>query len=95
MSGIYWRPDVIVVVGHDAHELRTLDQESGVAEKRQADLIRIQRRQTEGVRFDCGKIRRSRAPCCRDHGGALAGNQPGAGLGDFRAGRRWCLREYE
>ena len=66
------RPDIIVVVGCDAHELRRFDQEARVADIGDSDLLRIERDAQRG-RQDARRI---------------GGDEPGTCLRQLRLRRR-------
>ncbi len=54
--GHHRRPDIVVVIGRDAHELRAFDQKGGMPNKSDPHLIRIERRQPQRRRHQEGRI---------------------------------------
>ena len=72
------RPHIVVVVGRDAHELRALDQERGVADEGEPHLVGIERGEIE-----CGG--NDARPVGRDEAGTILRSLSGGGAG-FGAG---------
>ena len=77
--GQHGRAEIGVVIGGDAHELRALDQEGGMADIGDADLIGVER-ELEFGGDDAGFV-----PC----------NRAGAALAHFRLRRRLHPLECE
>ena len=72
------RPEIVVVVGRDAHAARALDQKRRVANVSQPDLPVGERRDLE---------------CRGNDRRAVGGDEPGTAVGEFRGGwRRVLLR---
>ena len=59
--GQHRRPHIVVVVGHDAHQLRALDQERGVADEREPHLVGVERGEIERGGNDARPIGRDQA----------------------------------
>ena len=77
------RAQIVVVVGHDANELRALDHESRVTEEREPHLVRLELGEPQ-----CGG--RGRRTICGDEAGAIASHfrLGGRRLGDRLVRRR-------
>ena len=65
--GQHGRPDVIIVVGRDAHQLRAFDQKGRVADIADAHLIAFERRKLQSGALDRGRPCRDQARAALRH----------------------------